>query len=250
MILQAARSRAGVAFVSCVVALVEATSLASTVQLSGSQVGTSGGPFTATVTNGSVGKYSAGQTFDTFCVEIGEHFSPGTNYWAVTSDRARQGTNGTNGTTDSLGPYDLLNPETAYLYTIYMNGTIASVIPGWNADLVHSKRALQAEIWKYEGELESPITQYGGNLPISDVMRVALRDAATAAGWTGIGSVRVMQLWTSQAALENFDPNHPAGLVQDQLVLVPTPTASAAGASLLGTSCLVGWYRRRRLVQA
>jgi hypothetical protein len=200
----------------------------ATIKLGGSQTGTSGGPFLATVQSGNIGIYAAGQSFNTFCIEMGEHFSPGNTYYAMESERARFGTNG-NGGSDSLGTYDLLNHQTAWLYSQYMSGGLAALGIGWTgsiADLI----ALQNAIWAFEGESSG-----------SSAMKAALMVQANANAQVGnLYNVRVMQLWTSESAV-----NTHAGRVQDQLVLVPTPGPAAAAFGLLGAIGLFAWYKRR-----
>jgi len=212
------------------VLLLTAPGLAATVKLSNSQVSTVGGPFTATVMSGTVGRYTAPATFNTFCVEVGEHFTPGTEDWAVVSDRARFGVNGTDGT-DQYGTYDLLSPKTAFLYSNYMSGTMASLVNTWSGsqgDLI----ALQDAIWSLE-DVSANTSGATAN------MAASLAAKANASSWTTIGNVRVMQLWTSQATV-----NTQGGQVQDQLVLVPTPTSAMAGFSLLAGLGLLGLRRK------
>jgi hypothetical protein len=208
---------------------------AAVVTPGGSQTNTTGGPFNVFVNAGPVGMYATGSNFNTFCVEQGEHFGPGNSYYVVVSDRARFGTNGTDGT-DAYGSYDLLNPETAYLYSNYMGGTMTTVIGTWtgsNTDLI----ALQDAIWSLEGE------SVGLTSLANSIKTQAL--AAVSGSWGNtIGNVRVMQLWTSAATV-----NTQGGKVQDMLVLVPTPVASLAGSSLLAGMAVCGIIRRRRALQ-
>jgi hypothetical protein len=159
---------------------------------------------------------------------MGEHFSPGNTYYATVSDRARYGTNGTGGT-DSIGSFDLLNHQTAWLYSQYMSGGLASLGIGWTGS-VTDLIALQNAIWAFEGESSG-----------SSAMKTALMAKADANSVAGnLYNVRVMQLWTSESAV-----NTHAGKVQDQLVLVPTPRAVTAALGLLGCIGLFAWYRRR-----
>lgn len=218
------------------VAAVAQSISAATVKLSNSQIsGSSGGPFTATVVSGPIGIYATNATFNTFCLEHGENFSPNQTYWAVVSDRAVFGANGTNGS-----GFDLLNPQTAYLYTNYMKGTMTSVVASWTGS-DGDKKALQDAIWQQEGETGANINTSGATAGLRNLLQTAA-NAAVAGSWGNtIGNVRVLQLWTSQGTAGTQ-----AGKAQDQLVLVPTPQASLAGMSLLGVMGVLGIIKRRR----
>ena len=231
------RTRVGKFVVAAVAALaIGASAFAGTVKLANDVTPTtSGGPFTATVVAGPIGIYTAGQTFQTFCLEQGETFGPGTTYWAVVSDRAVFGTNGNTGGADG---YDLLNAETAYLYTNFMKGTMKSVVSTW-AGTTEDLTALQDAIWKIEGETKLSTTPT--IIALRDKLITAANNAVGGSWGNTIGNVRVMQLWTSQDTVGTQ-----GGKVQDQLVLVPTPSAAIAGMGLLASLAVVGYIKRRR----
>lgn len=171
------------------------------------------------VTSGSLGIYTVGQNFRTFCMEAGETFANGVTYYAVINTAAVKGGTGTS---------DPLDPRTAYLYTNYMAGAY-----GYD---FNTENALQEVIHYIEGERASLSV---GN-PWSG-QAATLYAAANASGWTTIGNVRVVNLWTS------YDPQTKtySGYAQDQLVLVPAP-----GALLLASigMAVVGGLRRRQSV--
>lgn len=219
---------------------------ASTVQMNTiSGLSTTGGPFIATVQpGGSVGQYVAGQSFTTFCVEVNEEFYPGGTYTPVVSAQSVFGggssklVNGTN-QYGSTG-YVPLQAEVAYLYSNYMAGTMSSVLGGWTNDAAHSQ-SMQNAIWHFMG-----YTYQDGNTSYTSGLEAAANNAVNVThAWSGLGNVRVMQLWTDPT-LRTIDTK-----AQDQLVLVsppvpvPTPLGFLGGLGLLAGMGSVGWCKRR-----
>ncbi|MBN2661082.1 MAG: PEP-CTERM sorting domain-containing protein [Tannerellaceae bacterium] len=90
---------------------------------------------------------------------------------------------------------DPLDPMTAYLYYHFVIGDLE----GYNYGTDASANDLQRAIWFIEGE--------------SSGVNNSFVTLAANAGWTDIGSVRVMNL-TDQAGNKK----------QDQLILIPEPT--------------------------
>jgi len=171
------------------------------------------------VTSGSLGIYTVGQNFRTFCMEAGETFANGVTYYAVINTEAVKGGTGTS---------DPLDPRTAYLYTQYMAGAY-----GYD---FNTENALQEVIHYIEGERASLSDNNLWSSKASELLT-----EADNSGWTNIGNVRVVNLWTS------YDPQTKtySGFAQDQLVLVPAP-----GALLLASigMAVVGGLRRRQSV--
>ena len=155
--------------------------------------------------------------FNTFCLETTEFFTYGEPLTVVgITDTAYNG---------SVGPTgDLLNYETAYLYTMFRNGSLTRLNDTpYSSNPDNSANALQAAIWYFEGERPKPAE---GTLADRWV------DEAIAAGWSNIGNVRVLNLINARG-----------GRAQDQLVLVPEPsTLLILGAGLLG----LGIFGRKR----
>jgi uncharacterized protein (TIGR03382 family) len=187
--------------------------------------GGGGGEFTATTLTGNAGVVGlpgdlAPTTFETFCVERDENFRSGDTYNFAINTGAVQG--GVAGEDPPGSGFDPLDPRTAYLYYFFRMGTLS----GFDyspAGRQASSAALQQAIWFIEQE--------GG----TNNAFVALAQAAVSSGnWTGIGSVRVLNL------SNNEFPN-----AQDQLTLISTEIPTP-GSAALAALAMAGLARRRR----
>jgi hypothetical protein len=174
--------------------------------------------------------------FRTFCIERDEYVYPqqSVQLWVSTAfvDGSQPGSHAwRGGTNTNLG--DDLNVETAYLYTQFATGNLPGyAYSGPVNGLTRSDTAnvLQEVIWKYEGEI-SDLDLSGDKLTLANQWI----NLAGSSGWTGIGNVRVLQVYAGD----------PVGgdLRQDQLYLmVPAPAAVLLGAVGLG---LVIWLKHR-----
>lgn len=164
--------------------------------------------------------------FLSFCMERGELISAGSTYFVDLSTSAKFG-----GVGGAVNGEDPLDPRTAYLYSAFVNGTLA----GYNGS-VTAQDALQLAIWRIEDELDAA---YGGR---GDAATRALADtfyqAAIDAGWQDIGNVRVARLWLNYDAATGF-----SGVAQDVLKVPEPGSLLLVGVGLLG---LATRSRRRR----
>jgi hypothetical protein len=170
--------------------------------------------------------------FQTFCLEAGEHFTPGHTYVGVLNTAAIFGGPGASGGSDpiSLG--------TAWLYSQFAAGSL-----NYNYTLGSSRTSsattLQQAIWWLEGENFGVRNDYVTAaadalmaLHYIDVAEDVTKDANGAFG------VRVINVWDA-GFVGAHGHEH-----QDWLVVVPEPTTIIAGALLLlpfgvqGVRCL------------
>lgn len=181
----------------------------------------------------------AGDSFLTFCLEFTEHISLGTNYYVKVNTGAVNGGNSTAATyagdISGTSTFDPLSNATAWLYTQYRNNTLSGFINNNT-----SANSLQLAIWNLEGELTGSAAASALSAYNSDTVAQGWVAAATGAGWTDIGNVRVLNLYTD-ASFTNR--------AQDQLYLAPIPEPETYALMGLGLG-LLGFVARRRKQQA
>jgi len=198
-----------------------------------------GGPFEVTPINqgdvkGLGTNGAAPGNYLTFCVELNEHIGKNT-YDAVKNTGATDG--GVGG-----GNPDPLDDRTAFIYTAFLKGNLASKLTAaglgtFTIGDAFSGTALQEAIWVIEQEIDvSTVT----STLATDIL--ALADTAVANGgeWfgKGIGGVRILNLTDV-----NTGDNK-----QDQLILIPLPLPAVLG--LVGLMGIAGISYKRRLALA
>jgi len=181
-----------------------------------------GGEFTISDSALDISAYSSktsgikgtANSFQTICMELLEYTASPVD--VVVSTSGPTGSQAVKGGTLTADPLD---PRTAYIYTQFAKG----VLSNYDYDNVGVGRStsaaeLQEAIWFIENEIGS-----------ADGQAATWINEATNAGWTGIGQVRVLNIY----AQGTYNTNSPE-LKQDQLYLVPVPGAVLLG--MLGLS--------------
>lgn len=185
----------------------------------GYDLGLLGGPIT-------LKNQTAGNSFLTFCVEIGELIYVPNRDYAVS---------GIGDTTVQTGL--TMSERTAWLYTEYRMGSLS----GYAATDAKND-ALQYAIWRSMGYTNADLTNKYDTAAVNAANSLAeslgwwdddSADPFKVAGWSGFGNVRVANL----TRVSNGEDG------QDQLIMVPAPAAVVLG--MLGVSA-VALVRRRQ----
>jgi hypothetical protein len=216
-----------------------------TVVTLGNGFGSLAGEFNAHVTGGTFTSYQSssvlngtGASFVTFCLEKNEYFSGYTQPLYVKAVNTGAVNGGVDG--PSQGNFDPISVQTAYLYTQFSKGTLSSYdYGGTSAVRAADADALQNAFWYLEGELGTQSSALFNTL--SAQTKTWITEANTS-GWTGIGNVRVLNLYTS--------PSFGTSISQDQLFMLPVPEPETYAMMLAGLG-LIGFVanrRRRKLV--
>jgi hypothetical protein len=179
-----------------------------------------------------------GKKFQTFCVERDEHIGysgDALNGMISTAnvDGSQPGSHAWLGGSNTNSGDDL-DAKTAYLFTKFVqsgNGYWSNTYALTTAQLAG---ALQAAIWKIEGETDAVYTGLGLSANQANQANDWIAEAGNA---KGIGNVRILQVYTALP-----DSTGQGGFRQDLLIMVPVPAAAILGVLGLG---LVGWAKRR-----
>ncbi len=177
-----------------------------------------------------------GQTgpFESFSLERTEFITPGATYDAQLNIEARLG--GRNDGNPGPGGGDPLDARTAYLYSRFLAGALTGYDYAPGAGRSNSARALQDVIWYLESEAAG--TWGAGTL--QDTFYTAAQEAVTLGDWTGLGNVRVLNLYATGHA---GDLQYRAQDLLGTVATIPTPGALV----LVGWGAgLAGWLRRHR----
>ncbi len=197
-----------------------------------------GGAFNGSVVAGPVaGTWN--NSFQSFCLEYQEHINFDTPYLVK---------NVTNHTVNALGAYDTytgtelghtstqdpISAKTAWLFTQFFNTGLSGSMWG-SGDQATKNTALQQAIWAFEGE-----RSFGS--PLNDLAITYKNNANNAIlnGWSGIGNVRVLNLFGKDAN-GNYTIHK-----QDQLYMVSAVPEPETYAMLLAGLGLMGAIVRRR----
>lgn len=180
------------------------------------------GPFDMTITSGA----NTGYTFQSFCLEKKEWFSDQADSWVKSvSTSTMADPRSYDGVTS-----DPLSAETAWLFTQYSNRGLSA----YQAGTRNSANSLQNAIWFLEDEITED--ELGGDAQA--LLWVANAQKAVGSGaWTGLGNVRVINLFRDSAYTENS---------QDQLFMTTAVPEPESFALLLAGLGAVGVAARRR----
>ncbi|AGX87671.1 PEP-CTERM sorting domain-containing protein [Candidatus Symbiobacter mobilis] len=161
----------------------------------------------------------AGESFLSFCLEHGETFNIGAKMFVKD-------------VTEITSSRDVLDSRTAWLFTQFSNG-----VDGYRVTDSSTNLSMQNAIWYLEQE-------FGINKLSRDAQASAWVQAATDAvesgQWTGLGNVRVINLYKNAAYTQD---------AQDQLYMLPTtpvPEPESYAMLLAGLGIVGAMARRRR----
>lgn len=168
-------------------------------------------------------------TFITFCLEYEEDLdiNGGTTYEYVISTEAKFNGNGS---------VDPLDARSAFLFQNFNDGEIRNILGDQGLSDDEVANAMQIALW----DIEEEIADFSGHPDYSNAQALitAAQSAIDGGSWSGLGNVRVMQIWdVGQIGEED-------GAHQDTLIIVPLPSGFAlAGLGLFGVA---GVCRRHR----
>jgi hypothetical protein len=157
--------------------------------------------------------------FETFCLERYEYISPGSKYYAEISS--------TNSTASTSYGNDPISQGTAWLYSLFAEGTLSGYNYTSGSGRAASAAALQETIWWLEGETAyTPTNPYFYNLAATQFGGASNAKLTVAGNTYGVG---VLNLYVDSTKRANR---------QDQLILTnpgpPTTVPEPATMLLLG----------------
>ena len=173
-------------------------------------------------------------SFQSFCLEVTEYIYD--NSYIKVSETFVNGNPGSHAYKGSESGGDDLDPETAWLYTQFATGQLTDYAYTGTVDGLNRSQtagALQRLIWATEEEGGNDFMSPFKGISLNDAQRSLITDWETAylgSGWSGIGNVRVLQLYGS------YSNGEYSCIRQDQLYLVPVPGAVLLGLLGLGAA--------------
>lgn len=200
--------------------------------------GLGGGSFTISGSGLDTSAYApislvgAAGTFESFCLEYGEHFSPGSTYNYTVSGAATAGSGG------AVGGQDPISAGTAWLYSQFASGTLSGF--DYGSGRKTSNNDLQLAFWFFEDEtpLISGYGSYGtgsGNVFLNAAVTYFGSVANAKADSNGAYGVKVLNL------TDNSGHNK-----QSQLYVSVPDAASTLGLLGLGLAAIAGIRRLSR----
>ena len=215
--------------------------------------GSNGGAYQASNSGLSTASYSSlsaatATSFETFCLEPTEYFTPGNSYNYTIASEAVGGALNTHG--GSVG--DALSIGTAWLYSQFAKGTLAGYNYGTDAQRAASNLLLQRAFWYLEDDFGAS-GQYNTSTLALDNPFLSLVTSALGSGATD--ALKLESVRTSAAAGQygvyvlNLTSWSGQTLVQNQSQLYYSVPEGGATAGLLGLSFLAVAAIRRRFIR-
>ena len=162
--------------------------------------------------------------FQTFCVEEGEFFSPGSTYNVTISTEVLY-----NGGQFPAG--EPITLGTAWLYSRFADGTLSGYDYTYGSDRITSAGDLQQALWYLQGEVTSLVSGGADGTAFYNAAVFALGGTVTNAA-NGAYGVVALNLWVP-------GPNGSNGAAaQDQLMVIPGPT-TVPEPTTTGFACLL-----------
>lgn len=214
--------------------------------LPGVYPGLGGGEFTAFTSVNYLGNYASsaeytygGNTgFETFCIETGVEFSPGSTYHYTLGNISQPVP------VDGVGSATPLSYGTAWLYYEFATGNLGNFNYTYGSGREADDNLLQAAIWAFQGGQTYGSYPNGGAGNIYyDAAVSALGGVANADGAYNGTTVQIIQMWVNA---------NDTGAAQNQLVLtgntppVPHPTPDGGLTVILLGGALAGMQVLRR----
>ena len=200
--------------------------------------GGNGGAFNGSVVSGANGSWN--NSFQSFCLEYKEGISFGTSYLVKSVTNHTVNAPGAYGTYSGsevghTSTQDPISAKTAWLFTQFFNTGLSGSMWG-TGDQATKNTALQQAIWSFEGE-----GSFGAPLNALASTYKTHANNAIINGWSGIGNVRVLNLFGYDTSAKSYSTHK-----QDQLYMVSAVPEPETYAMLLAGLGLMGAIVRRR----